>query len=103
MLLLHKTLLFLLVPCAIEGQFYSDDCEGANASCSDPNSKIVCDVPQCVCPRGQVIDTVANVCINGTECSKYIINKINYEWISVAKLKKHHPRLCYTMAHYYNL
>ena len=95
----------MLVPCSIEGQFYSDDCEGANATCSDPNSKTFCDVPQCVCPRGQVIDTVANVCINGTECSKYIIHLflIKYQWISVVKLKKYHPRLCYTMAHYHSL
>ena len=61
----------MLESCSIEGQFYNTNCQGTNATCSDPNPAIVCDPPQCVCPRGQVIDTVAKVCINGTECSKY--------------------------------
>ena len=61
---------FLLVPCPIEGQFYTIDCFGTNATCANPNPPVVCDFPQCVCPRGQVIDEVTKTCINGSQCSK---------------------------------
>ena len=64
-------LLFLLVACPIDGQFYTSDCFGMNATCDDPNPPAICDLPQCVCPQGQVIDTDARACINGSECSKY--------------------------------
>ena len=65
-------LVFLLVTCPVEGQFYTANCYGENATCSDPNPGLLCDRPQCVCPRGQVIDADGKTCINGTECSKYI-------------------------------
>ena len=64
-------LLILLVSCPIEGQFYTADCFGTNATCSNPNPPALCDYPQCVCPQGQVIDTNAKACINGTDCSKF--------------------------------
>ena len=63
--------LFLLVTCPVEGQFYTTDCFGANATCSNPNPPEVCDIPQCVCPQGQVTDAVGKACINGTDCSKH--------------------------------
>ena len=46
------------------------DCAGINATCENPNPAAICDLPQCVCPQGQVIDTDAGACIDGTECRK---------------------------------
>ena len=69
-------LIFLLATCPIEGQFLTTDCYGINATCSVPNPARICDLPQCVCPRGQVIDTAGKTCISGTECSKCIKYKV---------------------------
>ena len=60
-----------LVSCSIKGQVHTVDCFGTNATCSNPNPPVLCDVPQCVCPKGQVIDEAKSACIGGAECRKY--------------------------------
>ena len=62
--------MFIVESCSIEGQTYTIDCFGINATCSNPNPPMKCDFPQCVCPRGQVIDEATNTCIDGTQCRK---------------------------------
>ena len=82
----------MLVTCPVEGQFYTANCYGENATCSDPNPGLLCNRPQCVCPRGQVIDADGKTCINGTECSKYIII-LNMKLLS-SKLTEVEINLC---------
>ena len=62
-----------LVSCSIKGQVLTIDCFGNNATCSNPNPSVICDVPQCACPKGQVIDEAKSACIDGAKCRKYYV------------------------------
>ena len=70
--------------CTIKGQIHSADCSGANATCSNPDPQSKCDSPQCVCPKGQVINDAMDACISGTECRKY-----NYARIEIRLINLH--------------
>lgn len=65
---------FFSVPaCPVKGQFRTADCSLVNATCNDPYPvKTKCDYPQCVCPKGQVINEDTNACVYGAECRKHI-------------------------------
>ena len=60
----------LLYAYIILGQIYvTSGCYPNNPTCDNPNTPILCDVPRCVCPRGQVIGRDGLRCINLSSCS----------------------------------
>ena len=62
-----------VVPCPAEGQSFGPNCRQLNATCSNPSTPAVCDLPMCACPLGQVVDEETNKCVNISECSKCIL------------------------------
>ena len=63
---------YIVAPCPGEGQSFSSDCRPLNATCSNPFPPLICDVPMCSCPIGQVLNEEINKCVNSSECSKRI-------------------------------
>ena len=72
-----------IVSCPAEGQSYISSCRQINATCSNPSTPEVCDLPMCVCPLGQVVDEETNKCVNISECSKFTF--IHYTNLSCNK------------------
>ena len=62
----------IVVPCPGKGQSFVGGCNPLNATCSNPNPGIICDVPICTCPSGQVLDEFTYTCVNVSECGKYM-------------------------------
>ena len=63
---------YTVVQCPGEGQFFSNDCRPLNATCSNPFLPVICDVPMCSCPIGQVLNEETNKCVNASKCSECI-------------------------------
>ena len=60
----------IVVPCPGKGQSFVGGCNPFNATCSNPNPGILCDVGFCACPSGQVLDEFTNTCVNVSQCGK---------------------------------
>ena len=50
-----------------------EGCYPDQATCTNPNTDIQCDVPRCVCPIGQVVNPESNSCVDAATCGECII------------------------------